>query len=407
MRQDLVDLNIDVNPKQYNFLLNSTKRKNHEYGSAGSGKSWSIAQYLIVEKMFGEHDIRIIVTRKTGPALSKSAWLLVQDLLKKYELPYDINKTERAIFIGTNEMYFVALDDPQKLKSFEKINYVWAEEATELFKEDFIQLGLRCRGDNPNGANALYFSYNPDLKPWNEYLRDITTNPPNDTAVLHTTYKDNCFLTDEYIKEIESLKTQDETYWKVYGLGEWAMAKNIVYTNWDVIPTNEWPTDSKNVGYGLDFGYNEPTALIKIDIRDGEIFEEELLYERKMTNTELIEAMNTLITDRRRVIVADCAQPERIEEIRMAGFNIFPCSKGKSSIKIGIDRVKRFKVHIRSTSINLIEEKVNYKWKEDYNGNPLDSVVDYKNHLIDAERYYIGELKYDGMPELLIIGDYF
>lgn len=397
-----------VNPKQYNFLRTNPKRKKHLYGSAGSGKSWSIAQYLIIEKMFGEEDIRIIVTRKTGPALSKSAWLLVKDLLKKYDLPHDINKTDKVIYIGSNEMFFTPLDDPQKLKSFEKINYVWAEETTELYRDDYIQLGLRCRGDNPNGPNALFFSYNPVTKPYNKYLQKITVNPPDNTAILHTTYHDNAFNDQEYIDEIEDLQNQDETYWKIYGLGEWAVTKNLIYTNWDVIPADKWDAfvrNITNVGYGLDFGFNEPTALIEMSLKEDHVFERELLYERKLTNSQLIEELVVLIPDRRRIIVADSAQPERIEEIRLAGFNVWPCSKGPSSVKIGIDRAKRFNTHIHGDSSNLIDEKETYKWKEDFDGNPLDSPVDYHNHLVDAERYYLGEVKFGPVQQFAVLGN--
>lgn len=408
-KAEIRQVSATVNPKQYNFLLNTTKRKNHEYGSAGSGKSWSFAQFFIFEKMLKEHDIRFIITRKTGPALSKSAWLLMQDLLHHYDVPFDKNTTDRLLTVGSNEMYFVPLDDPNKLKSFEKINYIWAEEATELFKADYIQLGLRCRGHNPNGPNALYFSYNPVLLPHNKYLKDITVNPPKDTAVLHTTYKDNAFLEQDYIDEIEGLEGQDGTYWQIYGLGLWATLKNLIYTNWDVIPAEQWLGLThmiRNIGYGLDFGFNEPTALVELSVKEDHVFERELLYERKLTNTELIERLKQLIPDRRRIIVADCAQPERIQEILQAGFNIWPCSKGPSSIKIGIDRVKRFQVHVHGDSTNLIEEKETYKWKEDLAGDPLDVPVDYKNHLLDGERYYLGEVKFDAVSEFVVIGNY-
>lgn len=406
LTEQRITADVVVNPKTFDFLRQSRKRKNHEFGSAGSGKSWSIGQFLIIDKLFGEHDIRIIVTRKTGPALTKSAWLLTLDLLKKYELPFAKNVTDRMISVGSNEMFFVPLDDPNKLRSFEKVNYIWAEEATELTRADYLQLGLRCRGDNPNGPNALYFSYNPVALPHNKYLQNITINPPKDTAVLHSTYKDNAFNSAEYIAEIEGLQEQDETYWKIYGLGLWAVPENMVYTNWDVLPFSEWPKSIQNIGYGLDFGWNAPTALIEIGVTEDDAFERELLYERKLTNTDLIERLRLLIPDRRRPIVADSAQPERIEEIRLAGFNIFPCSKGKSSVKVGIDRVKRMRCHVLATSVNLIEEKSGYKWREDINGDPIDVPVDYKNHLMDAERYYLGEIRYDTVPSIIIVGNY-
>lgn len=400
-----MNLDVEVNPTTYDFIKNSNARKTHLYGSAGSGKSWAIGQHLIINKMFGEHDIRIIVVRKTGPSLTRSAWTLVKDLFKKYNLPYEVNNTTKTITCGSNEMIFLALDDPLKLKSIEKINYVWAEEADELYKDDYLQLGLRCRGFNPNNKNQLYFSYNPVFRGFNKYLKDISLNPPDGTIVQHSTYLDNVFLSEDEIREIEDLRESDQTYWTIYGEGRWATPKNIIYSNWDIIPAEKWP-EIRNIGYGLDFGYNAPTALIEIGTRENEAWERELLYEKKLTNTELIEKLHQLIPDRRKIIVADCAQPERIEEILQAGFNIWPCSKGPSSIKIGIDRVKRFKIHVHSSSANLVEEKQTYKWKEDYNGDALDAPVDYNNHLLDAERYYIGEIKFDGVPEFIIIGNY-
>lgn len=409
---DELDIQMMVNPKTYNFARDCKKRKKHLFGGAGSGKSWSIAQYLIVEKMLGERDIRMVVTRKTGPALMKSAWLLVLDLLKYHQIPYQPNITDRLITIGSNEMYFVSLDDPEKLKSFEKINYIWAEEATELFWDDYKQLGLRCRGINPNGNNELIFSYNPIAKPHNKYLKKITDNPPENTAVLHTTYHDNAFNEPEYIAEIEALEEEDPTYWKIYGLGQWATAKNLIYTNWEVIPAKDWADAIlylREIGYGLDFGYNVPTALCKIWVDDDkmELYVEQKLYQRKITNSRLIEILEEEFDERERrlAIVADCAEPQRIEELQAKGFNVFPCTKGKSSVKIGIDRVKRYKILIHSDSVDLIDEISSYKWKEDFNGESLDIPVSYNDHLLDGLRYYIGELRYDGNPELIILGN--
>ncbi|MCK5017700.1 MAG: PBSX family phage terminase large subunit, partial [Candidatus Peribacteraceae bacterium] len=369
LSNNVIDSEVKVVGKHYNFLLKTEKRKNHLWGSAGSAKSWSVAQYLIFEIMCKAQDVRIIVTRKTGPALSKSAWLLVQDLLKRYEIPFQINKTDKVIFIGTNEMYFVALDDPDKLRSFERINYVWAEEAAELFHQDYMQLGLRCRGENKHGKNRLFFTYNPTLKPWNGYLKKITEQVPADTGVLHSTWRDNPFLPEEYLQELALLKDQDETYYQIYSEGKWASAQNLVYDNWEII--TKWPDFLNAGGYGLDFGYNAPTALLKcgFDPEMTTLYVKELLYERLLTNQSLIEnRLPNLIDDRIRPIVADCAAPEKIQEILDANYNIFPCSKGKSSIKIGIDRVKRYRMKILKGSTNLQDELNIYKWREDATG---------------------------------------
>ena len=340
----------------------------------------------------------MLITMKTRPALKKAAWLLMNDLIKKYDLPGCVpNKSDLTLTVGNNQMFFVPLDDPEKLKSFEKINYIWGEEFTENTWDDFLQLGLRCRGENKNGKNQLYFSFNPvdELS----FLKAITDNPPDNTAVQHSTYKDNPFLDADNREYIESLKTQDLTYWKIYGQGTWASPENIIYKNWDIV--DEFPECDK-VGYGLDFGFNNATALVKIGERDQEIYIDETLYESGLTNTDLITRMNDLIKNKNDEIIADCAEPQRIEEIDNAGYNVFPCIKGKGSVKIGIDRVKRKKLHITKRSVNIIKEIKGYKWKEDRHGHVLDEPVPFRDHSMDAIRYYLGHGE-DNEPMIGII----
>ena len=395
-------IRIKHNRKTYDFLKETGRRINVLYGGAGSGKSWSIAQFLLLEKLYTGKNIRIVVTRKTRPALKKSAWLLINDLLKKYDLPnYEINKTDLSITVGTNQMFFVPLDDPEKLKSFEKINYVWAEEASELVKDDYLQLNLRCRGENPTGTNQLFFSFNPVDE--QSFLKALTDSPPKDVAINHSTYKDNGFLEKDYIQQLNNLEKQDVTYYKIYNKGIWATPTHIIYTNWDII--EKFPDGCNGIGYGLDFGFNKPTALLKVGFKDSEVYEDELLYETKLTNSDLIEKLKILVLNKNKVIKADCAEPQRIKEIEEAGFNIYPCVKGKDSVKMGIDRCKRYKTHVTKDSTNLVKEKKGYKWKEDRNGHVLDEPVEFRDHLMDAERYYLGEIIQQEEPGMVIIGD--
>jgi phage terminase large subunit len=393
--------------KHYNFLKykSAAFRKTLMYGGAGSGKSWSIAQYLLFEKFYKEHDIGILVVRFTLPSLRTSALQLILDQLHRYNLPHKYNKADMRITHGSNFMIFRSLDDVEKIKSIEGINYIWIEEATEIKFFDFMQLDLRMRAPNinPGAINRMLLSFNPvDVR---SFLKPLTENPDEDMCVQHSTYRDNPFLSAHYVKQLERLIKQDITYHKIYNKGEWASPGNIIYTNWKI--TQFWPRQPDRVGYGLDFGFNNPTALIEIAHRDTIVYERELIYETGMTNSQLINKLKVAIPEqfRKRVIKADCAAPDRIEEIFHEGFNIHPCKKGKDSVKIGIDRVKRENIRIFHTSVNLIEEKESYKWKVDKYGNILDEPVQWKDHLMDGERYYLGEL--DMVRQMFVeIGSY-
>lgn len=345
--------------------------------------------FLLFVKMLDEQDIRILVTRKTRPALKKSCWLLMLDLLAKTQITHTKNLADMVIRIGSNEMYFTSLDDAEKLKSFERINYIWAEEASELSKDDYLQLNLRCRGENLNGENQLYFSFNPVDE--QSFWKELTENPPANTAVNHSTYKDNAFLKPEYVEQLEGLIEQDETYYKIYTLGLWATPTEIIYTNWDVVKEMVESFDERI--WGLDFGYSvNPAALVEIRIKGDELWEMEHLYETGLTNPDLIARLKEIVENKTDMIIADSAEPKTIEEISRAGLNIIPCVKGADSVRFGINSVKSFGCHIQDESVNLLKEKRSYKWRKNKNNEVLDEPVKIHDHLMDAERYAVSKV---------------
>lgn len=380
-----MDVQAKVNKKIFLFLENSKKRVNAIYGGAGSGKSYTIAQFLLLRKLYREKDKRILVVRKTLPSLRITAYQLVLDLLSEYQLPHQLNKTEMTITVGSSRMLFKNLDDPEKIKSYEG-NYVWIEEATEVSHTDFMQLNLRLRR-HTEGLNQMFLSFNP-IDQFHWLNQDLLGKARGDLADNWTTYRDNPFLDPTYIEELEHLKDEDENYYRIYTLGKWGVLKNIIYSNYDVI--DKFPESFDEVIYGLDFGYNNPSTLVWVGIKDQEYYLKELLYKTGLTNADLIgELRDNADLIKYAEIYGDSEAPERIEEIRREGFNIHESKKGKGSVKTGIDYVKRHKLHIHKDSVNLINEIRSYKYKEDKDGHVLEEPVKFRDHAMDAFRYAI------------------
>lgn len=354
-------------------------------GGARSSKSHSIAQLFISELTTGKNK-SLLITRKTFPSLRITAYRLVVNLLKEYGY-YSYchhDKTEKSLtWPDTNNwMLFSSIDDPEKIKSTEW-NKVWMEEATDFTYEDFRTLQLRLSAPVQEGEiNQLFMSFNPiDAFHW--IKSQVIEKEPSVDEIL-STYKDNPFLNPEYIKILLNLKETDLNYWQIYGEGEWGVLENLIYRNWDSVHPDRWPEEFAFTIYGLDFGFNNPSALIQIGMKDGEPHERELLYESGLTNTELIERLEALISNKSDYIFADTAEPARIEEISQAGFNVYPSDK---SVTDGLDYVKSQKVHIHQESENLIKEKRGYKYKETRDGQVLDEPLKFNDHLMDAERY--------------------
>jgi len=302
----------------------------------------------------------------------------VLDLLNEYGLPYELNKSEMLIRYNTNEMLFKSLDDPEKIKSYEA-NYVWVEEATEITYEDYTQLNLRLRRKNIAHINQMFLTFNP-ISQFHWLNTGLIQQQNEDIAIHHSTYKDNPFLPKEYITELEGLT--DDNFYKIYTLGEFGELKNIIYSNYSVV---DIPIEFKTVIYGLDFGFNNPSALIKVGITNEGYYMRELLYETHLTNPELITRLKQLV-DKRYTIYADNAEPAHIKEITQAGFHVEPANK---SVKDGIDYLKSQKLYIDENSTNIIDEVRGYKYKETREGHVLDEPVKFRDHLVDASRYAI------------------
>ena len=364
------------------FVDNRNKEVLVSYGGAGSGKSYSTAQHIILRAL-EEKGKRFLITRKTLPALRMSCLQLVKDLLSEYEIPYEFNKSISEMWIGDNQILFKSLDNPEKIKSSE-FNYIWAEEATELTHQDYLQLRLRLRRKNEL-KNQLIMTLNP-IDQFHWIRTQILDTPGIDTASLQSNYKMNPFLPDEYIEQLEGLAEVDENYYRIYALGEWGVLQNLIYPNWDVV--DRMPENYDEIVYGLDFGYVNPTALLEIRIKENEIWIKEIIYQSHLTNAELIDLLKEKI-DRGVSIYADSAEPQRIEEIYQAGFNVYSSEK---DVSFGINKVKQYKMHVLEDSVNLIKEIRSYKWKEDKEGRILEEPVKFNDHAMDAMRYALASI---------------
>lgn len=351
-------------------------------GGARSSKSHSIAQLLIL-KADTERKKNIAITRKTMPALRMTAYRLVISLLKKYGLynPKKHNKTEEYYELNSNRINFFSLDDPEKIKSTE-FNYIWLEEANEFTYRDYITLLTRLSGRVKEGEqNQIFLSLNPtDATGW--IAKKLITQ--SDVEVIKSTYKDNPFISSDYVTILDELKNQDENYYRIYALGEWGNTKNLIYSNYELI--SKLPKNPDETIWGLDFGYNNPSCLVRVDFKDKNPYIRGYFYETHLTNADIITRLKKTIPlrNRHQEIFADSAEPDRITEISREGFNIHPAQK---NVLRGIDTLKRYKLRITKDSADLIKEIQGYKWKTTATEKPLEEPVKFNDHALDAVRY--------------------
>jgi len=293
------------------------------------------------------------------------------------------------------------LDKEHKTKSIKDPTGVWYEEMNEIGFNDFIKTTTSLRG----GIIQEIATFNPEMETdWiNSYFFPAKENYEKaegnfhyvrsireDTTILHTTYKDNSYVTPQSAELLESFEDIDENYYRIYTLGLWGgVLEGLVYDRWEIV--DEIPKEAKMLGYGLDWGYsNDPTAIVKIGKEGNTLFLDEVLYKKGLTNQQLASEMISRGIKYTDDLVADSAEPKSIQELFNSGFNVHPALKGQDSVRAGIDKLKQYELRVTGSSSNLIRELKHYRWKMDKDGNSLNVPIDAFNHGLDAVRYLVG-----------------
>jgi phage terminase large subunit len=329
---------------------------------------------MVIDILQKENQVYSIV-RKTLPALKGSILRDLKEVLDKLGL-YNSEKwhtVDGYVEIGSNIIEWLSIDDETKVRG-RKRDICFINEATEITYDEFIQLSLRT-------STRMILDFNPSL--WQSFLYDFENQ--EDSFYRIVTYKDNPFLPQAQIDEIEKLKDRDPNLWRVFGLGQKGVPTRMVFTHQQFY--YNLPQGAKLLGYGIDFGYSDPSTLVSVYKLDDSIYCEELLYLRNTTIPDFIYKVKDLGINLTDDFIADSANPQAIEEMRRSGINCKPVKK--SSILHGIDLIKRSNFYVHSASKNLQNELLSYVWKVDKNGKNLDEPQSGNDHILDPIRYVL------------------
>ena len=354
--------------KNYEAILGDKRFIINEGGSRSS-KTYSLCQLMIIYCLQNNNKV-VSVIRKTFPALRATVLRDFIEILKEIGLYKQEahNKSEHIYTFANGSMVeFFSVDDEQKIRG-RKRDIAWCNEANELYFDDFTQLNMRTE-------DKLIFDYNPsDSASW---LYEL---PADESIKIKSTYKDNPFLPDSIKAQIEDLKRTDEALYQIYALGEKAISKSNIYSQWTFVAHR--PSKFVKYVYGLDFGYNHPSALMRVYYCDNDIYIEPVIYESYLTTTMLIEKLATLGIEQTVTILADYSRPEIIQEMNIAGYDVQNANK---VVKKGIDNLKTFGVFCQDDKA-IKREYENYKWKK-IGDFITDEPVKLFDDAMDAIRY--------------------
>lgn len=383
----------------YMPYLEATQYTQIFFGGSSSGKSFFLAQRCVMDNMNGYN---YLICRNVGNTIKKSVFNEVWKAICNYQLAmfYDRNKTELTITNRRNnkQILFSGLDDEEKLKSVTPIDgvleRVWIEEATEVKRSAYLQLKKRLRG-RTDKHKGIIISFNPVLKThwiYKEFFAgkwDESKNLYIDDRllILKTTYKDNKYLTPDDIYELEH--ETDEYFYNVYTLGNWGILGNVIFKNWTTQDLSEMAKSFGDVDNGLDFGFTNPNALVRVHVSEKSktIYVFDTLCKRGQTYDSLVSDLKQKVGNQ--VITCDNEDSRGVFMLQSGGVRAVPARKGADSVLNGIIWLQAYKLVIDVRQQEFINEIQQYHWQEDKDGNVIEKPVKKNDHLMDALRYAV------------------
>lgn len=360
------------------------------YGGRGSGKSWAIAEALIV--MADMCKLRILCCREIQKSIKDSSYQLLKDTALRLGIAnrFVFLETEiRHKKTGSKFIFTGLLRNEQTIKSKEGIDICWCEEAQTISETSWETLIPTIRKD----GSEIWLSFNP-LNADDPTTVRFVENPPPEAYVRKVNFDENPYFTEALRREMEWDRKNDfEKYLHIWeGYPRTFSDAQIFRGKFTVEPFEDSLAEQADrLFYGADFGFaQDPSTLIRCFMLDRKLYIDYEAYGVGVEIDELPQLYRSVPGADKWPIKADSARPETISYLRnRCGFNISAAEKWQGSIEDGIAYLRSFdQIVIHPRCKHTADEFRLYSYKTDKTTNEvLPIILDKNNHCIDAIRY--------------------
>lgn len=372
----------EVNPRFENFIFDWSYKKYLLVGGYGSSKSYHIALKLIIKGL--KEKRKMLVVREVYDTHRDSTFSLFKEILEDLNLLAESPREKKRkvvakespfklTFPNGSEIIFKGMDKPEKLKSINGVTIVWLEECSEIKYDGYKELLGRLRhpylslhfilSTNPVGTDNWVYTHffkNVDDKGKetivldDEILYKLHTVVRGDTYYHHSTVDDNYFVQQDYIDQLEEMKSFDKDLYRIARKGRFGVNGIRVLPQWEIMDHNMVMREVRGIPkrwyrQGMDFGFETSYNAIvwmAIDDKNKWLYIYKEYYKNKMTDDKTAEDLRTdpkyagILNEE---IIADCEDPKAIQFYNQEGFTMRKCRKFAGSRLANTKKVKRFK----------------------------------------------------------------
>ncbi len=344
-------------------------------GGTAASKTYSTMQLLVLIARYAKGPMLISIVSESLPHLKRGTMRDLRNIMGLDWHEASWNATDHIYRFGQGVVEFFSADEPAKMRGGRR-DILYINEANNVAYEAYRELDARTR-------LCTFADWNPVGEFW---YHEQGLGSDEESTYIHATYKDALnVIPPEVVRNIEDMGARDPNWAHVYLEGLLGKIEGLVYPHFqqcEALPAGD-------AFYGLDFGFSDdPAVLVKNVIQGDNLYSEELIYQRGMTNQDIAARMAELgIRKGYDEIWADSAEPKSIEEIHQRGFLIKPCAKGQGSVEYGHQRVRSFNQFWTKNSLNCIKEQRNFRYIPDKDGKYTEKTMHLFSHGMDARRY--------------------
>jgi phage terminase large subunit len=193
------------------------------YGGRSAGRSWGFARALLI--LGAQKPLRVLCARELQTSITESVHKLLSDQIGalgldgKYVIQQD--RILGPVFpdplnpgrtLQTEFVFIGIRNNPTKVKSYEGVDICWVEEANKVTRASWDVLLPTIR----KAGSEVWITFNPELE--KDYTYEFfVKDPPPGAVVVKMNYRDNPWLSDKTLADIERAKARDfEAYLNIW-----------------------------------------------------------------------------------------------------------------------------------------------------------------------------------------------
>lgn len=260
------------------------------HGGRGGAKSNSAGRFLL---FLGEQKkLRISCGRETQNSIQESVYALLSDIIRKYELNYEVTATKITHRVTGTVFTFRGFREQGavNVQGMEGVDIVWIDEAQAVTKITLDALIPTIRKDNAK----LFFTMNRHLR--NDPVFSFLSGR-KDCLIIHINYYDNKHCTQALKNEAEECKARNMDDYRHIWLGEPLESAENVLIKFSMIENLKGifhnPVEIKRV-VSCDPSLGGDECVIKA-LENGKILETKILHEN---NTMVIVGEIAVVMNR-------------------------------------------------------------------------------------------------------------